>query len=50
MTVDAMVADLTRLERISFDNDLLIGTSPVIRRDRRRVVARDALPRPADSQ
>jgi len=41
-TVDQIVADLTRLERISFDNDLLFGTSPVIRRDRKRIAARDA--------
>jgi len=38
-TVDALVADLTRLERISFDNDLLFGSAPVIRRDRKRVAA-----------
>lgn len=48
-TVDRMVSDLTRLERISFENDLLIGTSPVIRRDRKRVVARDGMAQAPDS-
>jgi hypothetical protein len=32
-----LVEQLTKLERVSFENDLLFGTSPVIRRDRRRV-------------
>ena len=35
-----VVRELTLLERISFENDLLFGTSPVIRRDARRVRAR----------
>ena len=39
--VSSIVDDLTRLERVSFENDLLFGTSPVIRRDRGRVKARD---------
>ena len=29
------------LERVSFENDLLFGTSPVLRRDARRVRARE---------
>jgi len=32
-----LVEELTVLERVSFENDLLFGTSPVIRRDGRRV-------------
>ncbi len=40
--LDRIVRDLTTLERISFENDLLFGTSPVIARDARRVRARDA--------
>lgn len=36
-----IVDELTTLERISFENDLLFGTSPVIRRDARRVRARE---------
>jgi uncharacterized protein YbbK (DUF523 family) len=32
--------EMTGLERISFENDLLVGTSPVLRRDARRVAAR----------
>ncbi len=36
-----IVKELTTLERIGFDNDLLFGTSPVIARDARRVRARD---------
>ncbi len=39
--VDELVGQLTAIERISFENDLLFGTSPVIRRDRKRVSARD---------
>ena len=35
-----VVQELTLLERIGFENDLLFGTSPVIRRDARRVRAR----------
>jgi uncharacterized protein YbbK (DUF523 family) len=38
-SVDEVARDLIALERIGFENDLLFGTSPVIRRDRRRVVA-----------
>ncbi len=38
-SVDEVARDLIALERISFENDLLFGTSPVIRRDRRRVIA-----------
>lgn len=34
--------DLTLMERISFENDLLFGTSPVLARDARRVRRRDA--------
>jgi len=41
-TVDAVAAELTLLERVSFENDLLFGPSPVLRRDRRRLAARDA--------
>jgi len=37
-----VVEELTKLERISFENDLLFATSPVIRRDSRRVKAREA--------
>ena len=40
-SVDEVARDLIALERISFESDLLFGTSPVIRRDRRRVVARE---------
>jgi len=36
-----IVGELTLLERVSFENDLLFGTSPVIRRDTRRVRARE---------
>lgn len=39
--VDGIARELTGLERISFENDLLFGTSPVIRRDGRRVRARE---------
>lgn len=39
--VDDVARELIVLERISFENDLLFGTSPVIRRDRKRVVARE---------
>ncbi|HET6351468.1 MAG TPA: DUF523 domain-containing protein [Coriobacteriia bacterium] len=39
--VDTLVRELVTLERVSFENDLLFGTSPVIRRDRRRVAVRD---------
>lgn len=37
--VDEVARVVTGLERISFENDLLFGTSPVIRRDPRRVKA-----------
>ncbi len=37
--VDQLAHELTTLERISFENDLLFGTSPVIRRDGRRIAA-----------
>lgn len=39
--VTAIAAELTALERIAFENDLLFGTSPVIFRDARRVRARE---------
>jgi hypothetical protein len=39
-----LARELTTLERISFENDLLFGTSPVIRRDARRLKARDSGP------
>lgn len=39
--IDTIVKELTGLERISFENDQLFATSPVIRRDGRRVKARD---------
>jgi len=38
--VDELVRDLTGLERISFENDLLFGPTPVLRRDARRVASR----------
>ncbi len=34
-----LARELVTLERISFENDLLFGTSPVIRRDGRRIAA-----------
>jgi len=37
-----IVKELTVLERVSFENDLLFGTSPVLRRDAKRVRAREA--------
>jgi uncharacterized protein YbbK (DUF523 family) len=36
-----IVEELTLLERVSFENDLVFGTSPVLRRDARRVRARE---------
>lgn len=39
--VMTLAEELTKLERISFENDLLFGTSPVIYREGRRVKARD---------
>lgn len=36
-----VVKELTTLERVSFENDLLFATSPVIRRDGRRVKAHE---------
>lgn len=41
VSVDELATTLVRLERVSFENDLLFGTSPVIRRDARRVVDRN---------
>jgi len=41
MNVDQLVRELTTLERVSFENDVLFGTSPVIRRDGRRLAARE---------
>ncbi len=40
--VTTIAEELTGLERIGFENDLLFGTSPVVYRDSRRVRARDA--------
>ena len=40
--VTTIAAELTALERVAFENDLLFGTSPVIFRDARRVRARVA--------
>ena len=37
----SVVRDLTAMERVSFENDLLFGTTPVLARDERRVRARD---------
>jgi uncharacterized protein YbbK (DUF523 family) len=37
LNIDELARELTRMERISFENDLLFGTSPVIARDRRRI-------------
>ncbi len=42
LNVDELARELTRMERISFENDLLFGTSPVIARDRRRAAATGA--------
>jgi len=39
--LDTVVKELVALERVSFENDLLFGTSPVIRRDRKRVLAHE---------
>ncbi len=36
-----IAAELALLERVSFENDLLFATTPVLSRDRRRVRARD---------
>lgn len=41
--VTTIAEELTGLERIGFENDLLFGTSPVLYRDARRVRARDAV-------
>lgn len=38
-SVTRLAAEMTGLERIAFENDLLVGTSPVLRRDARRVAA-----------
>lgn len=40
--VTEIVREVTGLERISFENDLLFGTTPVLRRDARRVRAHQA--------
>ena len=45
--VMTLAAELTLLERISFENDLLFGTSPVIYREGRRVKARDETREPS---
>lgn len=37
-----IAAELALMERVSFENDLLFGTSPVLMRDARRVRQRDA--------
>jgi hypothetical protein len=37
----SVVRDLTAMERVSFENDLLFGTTPVLARDGRRVRMRD---------
>ena len=37
----SIVRDLAAMERVSFENDLLFGTTPVLGRDERRVRARD---------
>ncbi|MDZ4168589.1 MAG: DUF523 domain-containing protein [Coriobacteriia bacterium] len=37
--VERVAAELVLMERVSFENDLLFGTSPVVRRDARRVAA-----------
>lgn len=40
--VMSLAEEAIKLERISFENDLLFGTSPVVYREGRRVKARDA--------
>lgn len=40
-SVDEVARQLIVAERVSFENDLLFGTSPVIRRDGRRVAAHE---------
>ncbi len=47
--VDQLAHELVTLERISFENDLLFGTSPVIRRDGRRIAAQEAAGDPAQA-
>jgi len=37
LNVDQLARELIVMERVSFENDLLFGTSPVIRRDRSRI-------------
>ncbi len=44
-----LVEELTVMERVSFENDLLFGTSPVIRRDKRRVRALESQRDDADT-
>lgn len=41
INVMSLAEELTKLERVSFENDLLFGSSPVIYREGRRVKARD---------
>lgn len=43
-----IVDSLTKLERVSFENDMLFGTSPVLARDARRVRSRE--PHPAEKE
>ena len=42
--VTTIAAELTALERIAFENDLLFGSSPVLYRERGRVRACDEAP------
>ncbi len=44
--VTDLAHELATFERVSFENDLLFATSPVIRRDRKRVRALEAEPAP----
>ncbi len=44
--VEDIARQVTVLERISFENELLFGTSPVLRRDTRRVLSRTPPVRP----
>jgi uncharacterized protein YbbK (DUF523 family) len=48
--LDRIVKEVTGLERISFENDLLFGTTPVLRRDARRVRALDAERQPTKGE
>ncbi len=47
--VMSIAEELIKLERISFENDLLFGTSPVIFREGRRVKARDGASEASDA-